>query len=88
MDEWMAKRRYIYTEDSAIKLLKTERNLALCTEDRPGRYCAERSKTDRERRMPYGFIYMWNLRNKIDKQDRNKVIDSENILRGTGWDGG
>ena len=30
-------------------------------------YCGQWSKSDREKRMPYYFIYMWNLKNKINK---------------------
>ena len=29
--------------------------------------------------MAYYFTYMWNLKNKI-KQNRNRLIDTENIL--------
>ena len=47
--------------------------------DEPKGYCAKWSKSDRERKqMPYDFIYMWNLKNKINKQNRNKLIDTEN----------
>ena len=30
--------------------------------------------------MPYDFIYMWNLKNQINKQNRNRLIDTENRL--------
>ena len=41
---------------------------------------------NRERQIPHGFIYMWNLRNKIrehGKQNRNRVRDTENKLEVT-----
>ena len=34
--------------------------------------------SDRERHIPYDFIYMWNLNNNIKKQ--NRLIDVENRL--------
>ena len=42
-------------------------------------------------RMPYDFTYMWNLKNKINnnnKRNRNKLIDTENIWRVTRWERG
>ena len=41
------------------------------------------NKSSRERQIPYNFIYMWNLRNETkqtNKQNRNKIIDTENIV--------
>ena len=38
------------------------------------------SKTNRERQMPHDFTYMWNLKNKINKQNGNILLDTENIL--------
>ena len=45
-----------------------------------------------QRKTPYDFTYMWNLKNKINKTDR--LIDTENRLMGgrregvweTGWE--
>ena len=42
--------------------------------NRPRGYYAESSKSDRERQIAYYFIYMWNLKNKINKQNGNKGI--------------
>ena len=33
-----------------------------------------------ERQLPYDFTYMWNLMNKINKQNRNRLTDIENRL--------
>ena len=34
------------------------------------------NKSDRERQIPYDFIYMWNLKtNQVNKQ--NRLIDAE-----------
>ena len=30
--------------------------------------------------MLYDFTYMWNLNNKINEQNRNRLIDTENRL--------
>ena len=30
--------------------------------------------------MPYDFTYMWNLKSKINKQNRKNLIDTENKL--------
>ena len=30
---------------------------------------------------------MWNLKNKINKQGRNKLVDTENKLVAAGWEG-
>ena len=52
--------------------------------DGPRRYCAESSKSDRERQISLDFLYMWNLKNKINNnnnKNRNKLIDTGNILR-------
>ena len=44
----------------------------------PGEYYAKGNKPARERLVPHDFIYMWNLMNKINKQNRNILIDIEN----------
>ena len=46
----------------------------------PRGYNAKLNKSERERQIPYDFTYMWDLKNKINKQDRNKLIDTENRL--------
>ena len=40
-------------------------------------YNAKRNKSDRERQIPYDFMYMWNLNSKINKI-KNRLIDTEN----------
>ena len=47
--------------------------------DGPKGYFAEWSESGREREIPYVFTYMWNLINKITKQNSNILIDIENI---------
>ena len=38
----------------------------------PGGYYAKWNKSDRERQIPYDFTYMWNLKNKISEQTKQK----------------
>ena len=39
--------------------------------------------------MPYDFASMWNLRNKINNQTKQKKLtDTENILMAAKWEGG
>ena len=47
---------------------------------------AKWNKSDRERQIPYDFTYAWNLKNKINKQNRNRLIDAENKLRVAWWE--
>ena len=42
-------------------------------------------KSDRERQIPYIFTYMWNLKNKVHRQNRNKPMDTENRLKVADW---
>lgn len=41
-------------------------------------YYAKGDKSDREERLLYNFTCMWNLKHKINKQNGNKVQDTEN----------
>ena len=40
--------------------------------DGPREYYANWNKSDRERQIPYDFTYMWNLKNKINEQTKQK----------------
>ena len=48
------------------------------------------NKSDTERQIPYDFTYMWNLneKNKLNKQNRNTLIDTETKLMVASWEGG
>lgn len=37
--------------------------------------------------MPCGLIHTWNLKRKINHQDRNRLTDTENRSAVSGWDG-
>ena len=65
----------------------------------PKAYFTQWNKSVKERQLPYVLTYMWNLKNKINKQNWNRLIDTENKnggglsywmkevkgLRGTNW---
>ena len=58
--------------------------------DLGGIMLSEISLTEKDR--VYDFTYMWNLKNKINTQNRNRLIDTENrercqIRRGLGGAG-
>ena len=40
----------------------------------------------RERQIPYDFSYMWSLNNRLNKQNRNKLTDTENKLVVVRWE--
>ena len=79
MDEWVKKLWYIYTMKY---YLATKRwNFTICNSmDEPKRYYAKWDKLVNERQIPYDFIYMWNLRNGINKQNRNRLIGKDDRL--------
>ena len=41
--------------------------------DKPRRYYAKWNKSDKERLKQYDFTYMCNLKNNINKQNRNRL---------------
>ena len=48
--------------------------------DGPRGYYAKKNMPDRERQTPFDITYMWNLKIKINKQNRKRLIDTENRL--------
>ena len=48
--------------------------------DGPREHYAKRDEPVRERQAPYDFTHMWNLMNKTNKQNRNRLTDTENRL--------
>ena len=46
-----------------------ERNNAICSNmNGPRGYYAKWNKSDKERKVLYGFTYMWDLKNKTNEQ--------------------
>ena len=46
------------------------------------------SEVSGERQVPYNFTYMWSLKNNINKQNRNRLIDTEDRLMVARREGG
>ena len=44
--------------------------------------------SDRERQILYDFTHIWNLKDKINKQSKNRLIDTKNKLMVARWVGG
>ena len=62
-------------------VVKKEGNLTFCNSmDGPGEYYVKWNKPVRERQIPYDLTYMWNPMNKINKQNRNRLLNTENKL--------
>ena len=48
----------------------------------------KRSKSERERQIPYGITYIWNLKYDTNLQNRNRLTDREQTCGcqgGGGW---
>ena len=59
---------HIYTHNGIILSDQKEWNLAICSDMDGGKgYYAKQSKSVRERKIPYDFTHMWNVRNKTDE---------------------
>jgi len=46
----------------------------------PRGYYAKWNKSERKRQIPYDFIYMWYLKNKTNKQTKNRLFNTEKKL--------
>ena len=63
MDEWIKKMLYIY--NGILFSHKNNEILSICDNmDGPWGHYAKWNKSDREKQIPYDFIYMWNLTSK------------------------
>jgi len=61
--------------------MKKEWTLAICNNmDGTREYYAKWDKSNRERQIPYDFIYMWYLKNKTNKQTKNRLFNTEKKL--------
>ena len=59
---------------------KKEENFTLCDSvDGPGEHYAKGTKPVRERQIPYDFTPMWDLMNWTTKQNRDRLIDGEQM---------
>ena len=72
-DECMEKMWYIHTAEYCSSV-KGGWNLAICDNTGvPWGHYAKWNKSDRERQIPYDFIYMWNLRKKTSEQTKQNA---------------
>ena len=88
-DEFRSRRgRNTLFLEFRFKVYNKEWNQAICNNmDGPSGQCAEWNKSDRERQIPCDFTYTWNLKYNTNKQNGNRLIDTENILTVTRWEG-
>lgn len=65
-DRWMDKEDVVHIYKELLLSHKKELNIAICNNmDESKGYYANKNSSDRERKMPYDFTYMWYLKNKI-----------------------
>ena len=71
ISRWVDKTTMGYLDNGILLGCKKEENFTLCNSmDRPGEHYAKWNKPVRERQIPYDFTPMWNLMNKLNKQNR------------------
>ena len=70
----LKKKCGIYMCNGILLSHKNEWDLAICNNmDGPKGYYAKWNKPEKERQIPYNFIYMWNLKNKTNKQNKTET---------------
>ena len=81
LDKKVVRYAHTHTHDGIFLSNKKDWNLNICNSmDGPRGYYAKWNKLFRERQIPYDLTYMWTLKNSINKQNRNRPIDTENML--------
>ena len=89
----MDKEDVIYIYNGLLLNHKKEWKFAICNNmDGPRGYYAKWNKSDRERQIPYNFIYVWNLKSKnketnITQQKHTHRCRELMVARGA-WGGG
>ena len=87
-NRWVDKKAMVQLYNGILLGLKKAWNLIICNSmDEPGEYYAEWNKSETN---TYDFTSVWNLINKINKQNRNRLIDTENrrtAVRAEGFGG-
>ena len=91
ISRWVDKKDVAHLCNGIVLSHKKERNLPFCDSiDRPRERYAKWNKPVRERLVPYDFIYIWNLKNNRNKQNRSGFMDinrkqTVGLQRGGGW---
>ena len=71
--KYYIKKDVVYNIYNGILLSHKKWNLAICGNmDGPRGYYAKWNRSDQERQISYVFIYVWNLKNKTNKQIEKK----------------
>ena len=88
INEWIKKIWYIHTMEYFSTIKQKESLLFATTWMELQGIMLNEVSLDRERQILYSFTYMWNLENKTNKQNGNRLIDTENKLMISRWEGG
>ena len=71
ISRWVDKTTMVHFHNGILFSHKKEENFNVCDGmDGPGEHYAKWNKPVRERQIPYGFIHMWNIMNKLKKQGK------------------
>ena len=88
---WVDKTAMGHLPNGILLSCKKE-NFTLCNSmDRPEEHYAMWNRPVREKQIPYDFTYMWNWMNKLNKQRRDRLVESRLTALGVGgrlWGGG
>ena len=69
LNRQMDKEAVVHSHNGILLGHKKEWNLTICNSmGRPRRYYAQWNESDREKKIPYYFTYVWNLKNKINNK--------------------
>ena len=67
ISRWVDKTTMVYLHNGILLGRKKEESFTICDcMDGPGEHIAEWNKPVREGQIPYDFIHMWNLMNKMN----------------------
>ena len=71
----------LHLHNAILLACNKEENLTCCDSmNGPGENYALENNSVRERQIPYDFTYMCNLKNSINEQNKNKLLDTEHRL--------
>ena len=89
ISRWVDKTTMGYLHNGILLGHKEEEKFTLCDNmDGPGEHYAKWSKPVRERQIPYDFTHMWNLKNKMNEQTKQKQTHRHREqTEGCRWEG-
>ena len=75
---WVDKTTMGHLHNGILSDHKKEENFTLCNSmDGPEEHYAKWNEAVRETQIPYDFTHMWNLMNKLNKQNRDWLIGGD-----------